>query len=108
MTTTHLEKIDFRTIKGPVYTGRSRGEHLRLELQLDKLDAAGVPVEVDIPEGTYTISSSFFLGLFGPSILKAGSKDAFFAHYKFKTPAFLQSVIDGYVSRALQARNLFA
>lgn len=99
--------IDFKTIEGPVYTGRSRGEHLRSELQLDKIDAAGDVVEVDIPEGTYTISSSFFLGLFGPSVVNAGSKDAFYSRYHFKSPTFLKDVMDGYVARALQSRNLF-
>lgn len=99
--------IDFKNIEGPVYTGRSRGEQLRNELKLDDVDDAGDMVEVDIPEGTYTISSSFFLGLFGPSVVKAGSKEAFYSRYHFKSPAFLEDVMDVYVSRALQSRNLF-
>lgn len=105
--TTQSKMIDFRKIEGPVYTGRKRGELLRGELHLDESDNAGVDVEVEIPEGTYAISSSFFLGLFGPSVISAGSKDAFFSRYHFKSPAFLKSVIDEYVSRALQSRNLF-
>jgi hypothetical protein len=100
-------KIDFRTIEGPVYTGRSRGEALRRELRLDEADAKEEVVEIDIPEDTYTISSSFFLGLFGPSVVKAGSKEAFYSYYHFRSPEFLKEVMDGYVSRALQSRNLF-
>jgi hypothetical protein len=100
-------KIDFHDIAGPVYTGRSRGEQLRENLHLDAVDASGGNVIVEIPEGTYTISSSFFLGLFGPSVVSAGSKDLFYSRYLFKSPAFLKEVIDGYVSRALQTRNLF-
>lgn len=100
--------IDFKGIEGPVYTGRGRGESLRTTLHLDDLDLAGTEVEVDIPEGTYTISSSFFLGLFGPSVIRAGSKDAFYKRYHFNSPAFLKDVMDGYVARALQTRNLFA
>lgn len=100
-------KIDFRTIEGPVYTGRSRGEALRQELALGNADVRNEMVEVTIPEDTYTISSSFFLGLFGPSIVNAGSKEAFYARYHFAAPDFLREVIDGYVSRALQSRNLF-
>lgn len=100
--------IDFEKIEGPVYTGRSRGERLRNELKLDDIDEAGDKVEVDIPEGTYTISSSFFLGLFGPSVVNAGSKEAFYSRYHFKSPAFLKDVMDVYVSRALQSRNLFS
>ena len=100
--------IDFREIGGLVYTGRDRGERLRVDLKLDDLDASASEVNVEIPEEAYTISSSFFLGLFGPSVVHAGSKDAFYARYHFKAPAFLSEVMDGYVSRALQSRNLFA
>ena len=100
--------IDFAKIQGPVYTGRDRVELLRGDLKLDQLDESGDEIEVRIPETTYTISSSFFLGLFGPSVVKAGSKEAFFRHYKFQSPAFLKEVMDSYVSRALQTRILFA
>ena len=99
--------IDFAGIEGPVYTGRSRGERLRTEMDLDKLDAAGATVDVRIPNETYTMSSSFFLGLFGPSVVKAGSKKAFFERYHFQSPDFLSAILDTYVSRALQTRNLF-
>ena len=105
---TQLSRIDFTKIQGPVYTGRVRGERLRYELGLDELDASGAAVDVEIPEGTYTISSSFFLGLFGPSVVKAGSKAAFYERYRFRAPEFLTRVMDGYVARALQSRNLFA
>jgi hypothetical protein len=100
--------IDFKNIQGPVYTGRDRGERLRQDLKLDQVDATDVPVEVRIPETTYTISSSFFLGLFGPSVIRAGSREAFYDRYQFKSPAFLKEAMDQYVARALQSRNLFA
>lgn len=99
--------IDFATIEGPVYTGRDRGERLRDNLKLDQLDVTADVVNVRIPETTYTISSSFFLGLFGPSVIKAGSKEAFYRRYHFESPSFLSEVMDSYVSRALQTRNLF-
>ena len=100
--------IDLAKFNGPVYTGRQRGELLRRSLQLDELDTAGSPIDVIVPEGTYTVSSSFFLGLLGPSVVKAGSKDAFYSRYHIKAPDFLYEVMDGYVARALQTRNLFA
>lgn len=100
--------IDFKSIEGPVYTGRARGQLLREELKLDELDAKQVDVDVAIPDSTYTISSSFFLGLFGPSVIRAGSKDAFYKRYRFDSPSFLKDAMDGYVLRALQSRNLFA
>jgi hypothetical protein len=90
-----------------VYTGRDRGARLRAELGLDAVDTSDETVEVSIPENTYTVTSSFFLGLFGPSVVKAGSKDRFFSKYHFRAPAFLRPDVDGYVARALQTRNLF-
>lgn len=102
------ETIDFHTISGPVYTGRDRGERLRVELNLDAFDAdADVVVEVCIPNSAYTVSSSFFLGLFGPSVIRAGSRESFYLKYRFSAPKHIQDVIGGYVTRALQTRNLF-
>lgn len=99
--------IDFSKYNGPVYTGRDRGVRLRKELALDSVDESGATVEISIPENTYTVSSSFFLGLFGPSVVRAGSKDEFYKQYHFKIPAFLKPDVDGYIARALQGRNLF-
>jgi hypothetical protein len=99
--------IDFAKYNGPVYTGRDRGVRLREQLKLDEADSADSVVNVSIPETTYTVTSSFFLGLFGPSVVKAGSREQFFAKYKFNLPSFLQPDVEGYVARALQTRNLF-
>lgn len=100
--------IDFGRIEGPVYMGRDRGERLRAQLRLDELDQRGAEVEVAIPERTYAIGSSFFLGLFGPSVVRAGGVDSFYSRYRFRSPAFLKEVIDGYVVRALQRRHFSA
>lgn len=100
--------IDLAKYNGPVYTGRSRGEHIREFLALDRVDSEGGEVNVLIPDNTYTVTSSFFLGLFGPSVVKAGSKNAFFQRFHFNAPSFLESEMEGYVARALQQRNLFA
>ena len=102
------QTIDFAKIDGPVYTGRDRGERLRSELELDKLDAVDGVVDVRIPATVYTMSSSFFLGLFGPSVLRFGTKEAFFKHYRFASPEFLDEVLETYASRALQSRRLFS
>lgn len=102
------QMIDFSKIDGLVYTGRDRGERLREVFDLDSVDDEGQQVVVSIPEDTYTISSSFFLGLFGPSVRRAGSKKAFYERYHFNSPEFLVEVMDGYVNRALQSRNLFS
>lgn len=108
MTTNNEVIIDFKKIEGPVYTGRDRGERLREELNLDSFDTAEGCIKVIIPEQTYSISSSFFLGMFGPSILKAGSREQFLSKYQFETSKFLLGVIEKHITRALQERNLFS
>lgn len=98
--------IDLSKVAGPVYTGRDRGESLRAQYRLDTLDAADDSVRVVIPEDTWTVSSSFFLGLFGPSVRRLGSVREFRKKYDFVAPAFLQPVLDGHAALALQGRRL--
>lgn len=104
---TELQTIDFAKYNGPIYTGRDRGSRLRQQLSLDDVDCSTAVVQVSIPTGTYTVTSSFFLGLFGPSVIKFGNKEEFFAKYNFSLPDFLQPEVEGYIARALQTRNLF-
>jgi hypothetical protein len=94
--------IDFANFEGPVYAGRDRGTRLREQICLDEVDASGETVEVRIPTDTYTITTGFFLGLFGPSVVRLGSKDDFYRKYQYRGPAFIKRDFDGYVARALQ------
>lgn len=98
--------IDFNLFGGPVYAGRSQGEQARVAAKLDELDGSSSPVQVVIPDNAYTLSSGFFLGLFGPSIQAAGTPKAFFEHYCFQAPDFMAPLLEDYVRRALAARNL--
>lgn len=99
--------VDLTTVEGPVYTGRHKGEALRSEFHLDEKEAGFDVVEVVIPESAYTVSSSFFLGLFGPSVLKCGSVDSFERKFQFRAPEFLHPVLHRHASLALQGRSLF-
>ncbi len=99
--------VDLSQVSGPVYSGRERGEALRKKYALDvKEDDADI-VNVVIPQGAYTVSSSFFLGLLGPSVRKCGSIDGFERKYRFNAPEFLLPVLHGHAAIALQNRNLF-
>lgn len=100
--------IDFRDIEGPIYSGRPRGESLRRKYELDAVDASPQSVTVTVPAGTYSVTSSFFLGLFGPSVLAAGSRDAFFKKFQFFAPPVLLDAFADYANRALQTKTLFA
>ena len=99
--------IDFGILQGPVFTGRPRGEQLRQQLHVDDMDGADSVVQVNIPESTYSISSSFILGLFGKSVVRLGSRQAFYEKYHFNAPALFRDVVDSCVARALQKKNLF-
>ena len=100
--------IDFSRIEGPVYTGRPRGEGLRKKYGLDEIDTSPTSVDVLIPESTYSLSSSFFLGMFGESVVRAGTRDRFFQKYHFSASPIVSTVIESCVSRALQEKGLFA
>lgn len=97
--------INFKDLGGPVYIGRARGEIVREKLKLDKYDSGDICVEVIIPDETYAINSSFFLGMFGNSIRKAGTREAFLAKYIFRCNDIFQDVIESCIARALQEKT---
>ncbi len=98
--------IDFARLGGPVYIGRDRGSIERDKYRLDELDSQNVVVTISIPSSTYSINSSFFLGLFGKSIRNAGSKDAFFQKFRFVAPDNIIDAIESYVERALYEKKI--
>lgn len=99
--------VDLTNVAGPVYSGRDRGEALREKYSLDVQEDRAEVIEVLIPNSTYTVSSSFFLGLFGPSVRKCGSVDTFERKFRFRAPEFLKPVLHSHASLALQRRSLF-
>lgn len=94
--------IDFQKMGGVVHSGRAKGELTRERFNLDKIDKEQRRVIVRIPESTYSVTTSFFLGLFGKSIRQAGSREAFLARYEFQIPQVFRDTFDSCVSRALQ------
>jgi hypothetical protein len=98
--------IDFARLGGPVYVGRPNGEKARERLDVDKLDRAESAIDVLIPEGTYSVTSSYFLGLFGPSVVRFGSEEAFFAHYVFRGPAKDIESVHRHAERALREQGV--
>lgn len=71
----------------PLYeslTGRSQGSALRDILNLDRVDSSPLHLmEIEIPERIVSITTSFFLGCFGKSVRKAGTRDRFLEKYLF-------------------------
>lgn len=98
--------IDFANLGMPVFTGRDRGQKARLDLGLDQL-APNELVKVVIPENTYAVTSSFFLGLFGPSVRSLGG-EGFQEKFKFEGPAFICDKVPDWIMRALRdKRDIF-
>lgn len=96
-------RIDFQQFGGPVFTGRDRGEAARKKLKLDRVKI-GDTVTVEIPSTTYTVTSSFFLGLFGKSIRDLGL-DSFKTIFKFNMPSFLSESVEEWLYRAARDRS---
>lgn len=78
--------LDRHRTKGVrVFSGRARGLEVRKKEDLDSRDEDEQQVTVRIPDDTFAVTSSFFLGLFGPSIKRLG-EDGFHAKYHFEGP----------------------
>ena len=99
------KKIDFSNLGGPVYSGRDKGDLTRKKLNIDQLDTSDIMVKVVIPENTYSITSSFFLGLFGKSIRISGSKENFYNKYHFDMPDRFKLTFDQYTERVLREKT---
>jgi hypothetical protein len=100
-----LESINFQQFGGPVFVGRANGAEARRKLGIDELDAAKNPIPVLIPPGTYAVNSSFFLGLFGPSLSHFESGEAFLRHYPLNGPDHVVGSLRDVINRALMSRG---
>ena len=90
-----------------VLSGRDKGEQLREFFLLDSLDKVikGVTI-VYIPDDIYSISSGYFLGLFGKSIRCLGELN-FRKRYHFVCENCLLSNIDDGIKQALKIGSIF-
>jgi hypothetical protein len=102
------QPIDFKKLGGPVFVGRANGAQARQKLGLDQLDQQSDPIRVVIPTDAYAVNSSFFLGLFGPSLSLLNSRERFFAHYQFEGPEHIVDSLHLVVERALASRGKLA
>jgi len=96
--------IDLSQFGGPVFTGRSNGDAARKKLGLDQIDGSDTTVVVKVPADTYSLNSSFFLGLFGKSVRATGSREEFRDQFQFISPEHLEAAIEVGIQRALQER----
>ena len=98
--------IDFSKLGGPVYIGRPKGKAAREKYKLDVVDRSNDLVKVIIPDNTFSINSSFFLGFFGNSIRHKKSKENFLAQFEFITKnKAVQDDINDFIGRALREKK---
>lgn len=81
------------------FVGFDKGVGLREELDLSREWLT--EIHIVFPLNTYAISYTFFKGLFGESIHKAGTSDAFFKKHIIECPEHLREVLRVYVRRIL-------
>lgn len=94
---------DHRSHKSLVFAGRERGEAVRKATRLEEIDDSGAKVTIVVPDDVISIASSFFLGMFGPSIRRLGEKE-FRARYNFQG-IDLDRVIEDGIREALETDN---
>ena len=66
-------------------SGRDLGFKQRKYHKLDELEENNDTIEIKVADNIIFLSSSFFLGMFGDSVRKCGSKEKFKEKFIFKT-----------------------
>lgn len=89
-----------------VFVGRPKGERARVIAKLDRADERDSNVTVIVPEGVYSVNSSFFLGMFGPSV-RRWREEGFRERYKFVGTDISHAVEDG-IREALDSTSPLA
>lgn len=84
-----------------VISGRNLGKQQRKSLKLDDIIKKNEKIEIIIPDNIYSISSSFFLGLFGDIVRNLGSKENFYKKFIFNGSESLKNNINDGINDAL-------
>lgn len=107
MQTIELEQLT----KGEVHnlSGHDRGQAARTHFNLADMDVTDDVVIVHVPDHVYTITSSFFQGMFAESVTKLGDRDKFLARYRFDAdPVVLQQIEQGIRASLMKRKSIFA
>lgn len=86
-------------------SGRDLGFKQRRHHKLDELEDTNEEIEIIIADNIIFLSSSFFLGMFGDSVRKCGSKEKFKEKFIFKTNGQIESNIEDGINDALKNIN---
>ncbi|NJD03420.1 MAG: hypothetical protein FIA99_12695 [Ruminiclostridium sp.] len=88
-----------------VLSGREKGEEVRRLTNLEEKEKEEKLIEIIVPIDLYSINSSFFLGMFGPSIRKF-KEEGFRNKFRFKCDEVILKNIDDGISRALKESDV--
>jgi hypothetical protein len=80
--TNKINLEDFRTPKAKIFTGRDRGEQVRIDSKIDEIENQFDSIDFIIPDNLYSINPSFFEELFINVVRKLG-KDNFLKKFNF-------------------------
>ena len=75
-----------------VLSGRELGYQIRTKMNLDKVDIDGKKYKIIFPKNIISISTSFFLALFGESVRKCGNKEETMFLLDYRTFIFSVSI----------------
>jgi hypothetical protein len=75
-------------------TGHERGVLAREHYKLEQLDAEAEPVIVLVPSSVYTLTPSFFQGMFAESVQKFRSRENFLEHYRFEASTLIMRQVE--------------
>jgi hypothetical protein len=84
-------------------SGHEKGVDARRHYKLNELDRYPEPVLVLVPELVYTLTPSFFQGMFAESVRTLRTREEFLAHYRFNaTPLILRQIERGISAAQMQ------
>jgi hypothetical protein len=86
-------------------TAHERGVAARVHYGLEQLDAGLEPVTVVVPREIFTLTPSFFQGMFAESVHHFGAREKFLAHYQFDATNLILKQIDRGISAAQMRRG---
>ena len=105
----NIYKIDLKNYidSKKVLAGRTNGENIRQNINLEKIEKENEKIEIIIPNDVFSFNSSYFLGMFGESVKKLG-KEKFEEKYQFNTnnESIKMNIKDG-IDEALNNVDVF-
>lgn len=86
-------------------SGHERGVAARAKFDLDALDKDSAEVVIGVPEDLYSVSPSFFQGMFAASVRACGNRDGFLKRFHFDAPVVVLRQIDSGIAASLRKRS---